>query len=897
MRKTFTVEGMSCAACSAAVERAVKKLDGIKSAEVNLLSKILLVDFDDTFVSEDDIFRAVSDAGYSAFKLNDEKVHKERSEKTKKSDSAKSDSNLPSVKLRLIASAVITVILMYFSMGGMIGLPQPSFFVGYNNSATLMLFLMVLTLPVIYLNRKFFINGFKAVKHRAANMDTLVALGSGAAFIYGLFSLFMLTYALGNGRSDVGIKYSGNLYFDSSAMILTLITFGKFLEEKSKTKTNSAIEKMKKLAPEFATLIVDSGQKTVSVSEIKLGDLILVKTGESFPVDGVIVDGFSSVNESALTGESIPVLKSVGDKVMSATINTDGLVTVKTEKIGGDTLIAQIIDLMQITGATKAPIARLADKISAVFVPVVFCIALVDFIVLMSIGFDVGFALSNAISVLVISCPCALGLATPVAITVATGRCAKYGIIVKSATVLEQLKDADTFVFDKTGTVTEGKPSITDAVACESTRQLFETAYSLERGSAHPLAQAVTDYCARENIKFYEVSEFDSVSGRGIKGLIDGAVCLGGNAAFMKENGVDLSALNVQADALTAKGKTVLFFAVDGIAIGFLGVLDTPKISSAHAIKELIKRGKSVAILSGDNKLVTQTVAKAVGVPENSVYAEVLPKDKSDIISRLKQNGSKIVFVGDGINDGPALAAADIGIAVGGGSDIAIEAADIVLMKNDLNDLVLAVDFSKATIRNVKQNLFWAFFYNAACIPLAAGALYPLGVLLNPMIGAACMSVSSLFVVLNSLRLNAMKPRGLKNFSEVNANNSTEEESHKPNDKENSEGVQTVRNIVLTSYGETNLKKAEEDAETENQEKITGETDMKEVKQEQKKIQINGMMCAHCVKRVEDALYKVEGVTNVNVNLKDSCATFSAPIYVTEDQIKLAIQQAGYEVV
>ncbi len=757
MKQKFDVEGMMCAACSAAVERAVSKLDGVESAQVNLLAKLLTAEYDESLVSEEAICAAVAKAGFTATPKPVEQPaaapqQKQAQEQVKPEKAEK----FTPVKTRLAVSVPLLVILMYITMGHMIGLPLPDFFHGVNNGVQFAFLQFLLTLPIVYVNRKFFFNGAAALRHKAPNMDTLVAVGASAALIYGIASIFMIGYGLGNGRIDIAEKYVSNLYFESAATILTLVTVGKFLEERSKGKTNSAVAKLIDLSPKTATVLRNGKEIKINADEILVGDTVVIRPGEKIPVDGIITGGASGIDQSALTGESMPVEKSEGDSVMSASINLEGSFTMKATKVGKETTLARIIELVEEAGATKAPVARLADKIAGVFVPVVMSISLVTFIAWLIAGQGLEFALSCAICVLVISCPCALGLATPVAITVATGKCASNGILIKSAEALEGICKTDAVILDKTGTVTTGKPAVTDIITTGLDRQeLSRIAASLESKSEHLLAKAICENYKGELVK---AERFTYVPGKGVTAVIEGKTTAGGNAALMAEKGIDISAFLTDAAALSEQGKTVMYFAQDNKAVGIIAVADEIKPTSVEAVKALIQSGKEVILLTGDNKKTADVIGKQLGVTKT--VAEVLPAQKAEQVEALQAQGKRVIMVGDGINDSPALAKADIGIAIGGGTDIAIDSADVVLMKNDLNDVVKAINFSRKTLRNIKQNLFWAFFYNVIGIPVAAGALFlPLGITLSPMIGAAAMSLSSLFVVTNALRLYKMKDR------------------------------------------------------------------------------------------------------------------------------------------
>jgi len=757
MKKKFRVEGMTCSACSAAVERAVKKLDGVASAEVNLLAKTLITEYDENIINENDIINAVTKAGYTAYDSDKETEVKAKTEKPERKSSE-------GMKARLITSIVFLVLLMYVSMGHMLHLPLPSFFRGEENALVFAFTQLILTLPILYVNRNFFIFGFRAIKNMSPNMDSLVAIGSFAAFVYGVAAIYAIGYGLGHGNSALVARYSENLYFESAAMILTLVTVGKFLEDRSKNRSNASIKKLLDLSPKTAIIQKTENGKTVEVEvpveQISRGDIVIIRPGGKIPVDGVVIEGESTVDESALTGESLPVEKTKGDYVMSASININGYMKIEATKVGSDTTLAKIIELVENAGATKAPIARLADKISGVFVPIVITIAIITAAVWLILGKGLEMALSSAISVLVISCPCALGLATPVAIMVATGKSATRGVLVKSAEALEVLHSVDTVVLDKTGTITEGKPSVTNIVLNEehklSEKDYIIIAASLEEQSEHPLSKAIVGY-AKENIPEYDtlkkpVTAFESIHGKGIKGQINGEVYYAGNALFIKENDIDILGFTKKIENLSNEGKTPLIFANSKEVLGIIAVADTIKETSVEAIRSLKNLGIDVIMLTGDNKRTAAAIQKKVDV--NEVIAEVLPHQKESVIEDLQSDGKKVCMVGDGINDSPALVRADVGIAIGDGTDIAIESADIVLMKSDLRDVAEAIIYSKKTIRNIKQNLFWAFFYNIIGIPVAAGVLYPIwGITLSPMIAAAAMSLSSLFVVTNALRL------------------------------------------------------------------------------------------------------------------------------------------------
>lgn len=754
MKEKFEVIGMTCSACSTSVEKAVSKIEGVKSVNVNLLANNMVVEFDDTILNQETIISAVHDAGYSASLVGQAKGQDHLQ------DSSQIRSEIEAMKIRVTVSLVFMLLLLYVAMGPMVGLPLPSWLLGLENAMTMALVQLLLTLPVIYVNRQYYETGFKTLWHRNPNMDSLIAIGSGAAVLYGVFALFRIGYGLGHGDWDLVAQYSHDLYFESAAMILGLITLGKYLEARSKGKTSDAIAKLMDLAPKVATVIRDGQEVEVAVSEVVVGDVIVIKPGQSIPVDGVVVFGNSAVDESALTGESIPVAKGVGDQVYSATINKTGSFHFEAQRIGDDTTLAQIIRLVEEASSSKAPIAKLADQISGIFVPVVIGIALLSTIIWLLLGYSFEFALTIGIAVLVISCPCALGLATPVAIMVGTGQGALHGILIKSAEALETAHNLDTVVLDKTGTITEGKPQVTDVLPGPNLDQerLLIIAASLEKPSEHPLAEAIVSAATKRELQLLPVEDFAAVPGKGVHAIIEGQPYLAGNMAFMEEHGIPLGHFAVEADRLAQEGKTPMYFATPQAVIGLIAVADVVKPSSKQAIKALKGLGIDVVMLTGDNRRTAEAIQKELEI--NTVIAEVLPEDKEREIRNLQEQGKLVAMVGDGVNDAPALARADVGIAIGAGTDVAIESADIVLMRNDLTEVATAIQLSKATIRNIKQNLFWAFFYNTLGIPLAAGLFFPFfGWKLNPMYAAAAMSLSSIFVVTNALRLRRFEPR------------------------------------------------------------------------------------------------------------------------------------------
>lgn len=831
MTKTkFDIQGMTCSSCSSHVERAVKKLEGVKSVNVNLLSNNMVVDYDENLINDNKVIEAVVDAGYGASTY----VEKEKT-KTKKQEDKKEDT-IKSMKNRLMISICFLIPLMYIAMNHMLyewfGLPILKFFHGNENALAFGFTQFLLLLPIVYVNRNYFIIGFKRLLKRTPNMDTLIALGSSAAIIYGIFAIYMIGYGLGHNQIEIVERYRGDIYFESAGTILTLITVGKYLETKSKGKTSDAINKLINLAPKVATVIREEKEIEINVDEIIVGDIVLIKPGASIPVDGTIIEGTSSVDESSITGESIPVEKMVGSKVVSGTINKNGYFKMKATKVGDDTTLSQIIKLVEEASNSKAPISRLADKVSGIFVPVVIAIAILAAVFWILQGQSFEFALSVGIAVLVISCPCALGLATPVAIMVGTGKGAQQGILIKSAEALELLHLADTVVLDKTGTITEGKPKVTDIVSNIDESKLLKIAGSLEKGSEHPLAEAVVERAKEDKIEFVEINDFTSVSGRGVSGKINEIKYFAGNISFMKENNINTENVEEASQKFLQKGKTVLYFADESKIIGIIAVADTIKSASKQLVKELKSRNIEVVMLTGDNKVVAKTIGEELEI--DKVVSEVLPEDKEKEIQNLQKQGKKVIFVGDGINDSPALVRADVGIAIGSGTDIAIESADIVLIKNSLLDVWTAISLSRAVIRNIKMNLFWAFFYNIIGIPIAAGVFYlSFGFKLNPMFGALAMSLSSVCVVTNALRL--------RNFK-----------------------------VNFKNKGESKMNK--------------------------KTISIEGMSCNHCKMSVEKALSSIEGVTKVEVSLENKNAIIESSKEIDDNKIKQAIEEIGFTV-
>lgn len=846
MKQKFDVTGMTCSACSAHVEKSVAKVPGVRSVTVNLLSNNMAVDYDETASSDAAVIRAVEEAGYGA------SVHAGAASARPQAKAAPAAdpmaAEIANMKRRLIVSFVFLIPLFYISMGHMMGLPLPHFLHGTENALVFAFTQLLLTLPIAYVNRKYYQVGFKTLFKGAPNMDSLIAIGSAAAMIYGVVAIYMIGWGLGHGDTALVEQYSMDLYFESAGMILALITLGKFLETRSKGKTSEAITKLMDLAPKTALVEREGVEAEIPVEEVAVGDLLIVKPGASIPVDGEITEGSAAVDESAITGESIPVDKGPGDRVIAATINRSGYFKFRATKVGADTTLAQIVALVEDAANSKAPIAKLADKVSGVFVPVVICIAVIAAVTWLLLGHTVEFALSIGIAVLVISCPCALGLATPVAIMVGTGKGAENGILIKSAEALETAHTIDTVVLDKTGTITEGKPRVTDIRTADglSETELLTIAASVEKPSEHPLSTAIVEEAARRNLSLRAVTGFEAVAGQGVAAEVGGVRYLAGNRRMMEENRIELGGFAEKGETLSGEGKTPLYFAGEGKALGVVAVADTVKPTSRAAIEAFGQMGVDVVMLTGDNKRTAAAIQKQLGI--GRVVAEVLPQDKEREVAKLQEQGRKVAMVGDGINDAPALTRADVGIAIGAGTDVAIESADVVLMKSDLLDAVTAIDLSRAVIRNIKQNLFWAFFYNSIGIPLAAGVFFSVfGWKLNPMFGAAAMSLSSVCVVSNALRLKLFQPR------RAAASNTNSNQQEKINPKE-------------------------------------------EIISMKKTMVIEGMSCGHCSARVEKALNALDGVT-AKVDLEAKTASIETEGRVSDEQLKAAVTDAGYDVV
>ncbi len=823
MKEKYNITGMTCSACSAHVTKAVAKVNGVKNVNVNLLSNNMVVEYDDA-VSSSDIISAVTEAGYGAEIENNMGT-------SKQTQKLPYDTELENMRKRLVISFIFFIPVMYLSMGSMAGLPQFSFFKHYEGSFNYAFTLFLLTIPVLIVNRKYFINGFKALFNKAPNMDSLVALGSSAAVIYGIFAIYKIVYGYTYQETSIVMKYSHDLYFESAVTILTLITLGKYLETKSKRRTRDAVEKLISLTPKTAIVEKDGKEVTVAYDDIQAGNIIVVKPGGIISCDGIIISGAASIDESAITGESIPVEKKQGDKVISATINKTGHIRFKALKVGKDTTLSQIISLVEDAANSKAPISKLADKISGIFVPIVIVIALISGIFWLYMGESYEFALSIAISVLVISCPCALGLATPVAIMVGTGKGAEHGILIKSAESLEMAHNIKAVALDKTGTITEGKMKVVNIQSFKySQNDLLQLAYSMEVKSEHPVSKAIVEKAEELQCKLLNVENFTSYSGLGISCTINNITYYAGNRKFILDNNIDITKISNML--LPDKAVAPVYIANNNEVIGIIYVADTIKESSIEAVKGFREQGIDVYMLTGDNKETAEHIANQAGI--NNVYAELLPQDKENIIKEIQKKGIKTAMVGDGINDAPALIRSDLGIAIGAGTDVALESADIILIKNNLLDALTAVKLSHATIKNIKTNLFWAFFYNIIGIPVAAGIFYKsFGITLNPMIAAAAMSFSSIFVVTNALRLKFFKA------------------------EEYSKGDKIMKVIV----------------------------------------NVNGMNCNHCKMAVEKALNTVDGVVSAEVNLEAKNASVTLSKEVADSDLMNVVNEAGFEAV
>ena len=825
----FHVTGMTCSACAARVEKSVRALDGVEAVSVNLLKNSMTLSYDEGVTSTDAIIAAVQKAGYGASR---------KEESGTPSPQKPQADDYAAMKRRVVLSAIFEIPLFYLAMGHMMGFPLPAIFLGVENAMIFALTQLLLLIPILAINFKYFRVGIKSLLHGAPNMDSLISIGSGAAVIYGVYALYKIAFGLGHGDLETAHHFMMNLYFESAGMILTLITFGKTLEARAKRKTSDAISKLMDLSPKTATVLRDGKELLLSVDEVLVGDLLIVKAGEAIPVDGTLVEGSATVDESALTGESIPVEKQVGDGIIGATVSKSGYFKMRADRVGKDTALSRIVRLVDDATASKAPIAKLADRISGIFVPAVIGIALLSAIIWLIAGYGLEFSLSIGISVLVISCPCALGLATPTAIMVGMGKGASCGILIKSAEALERAHSITTVVLDKTGTVTQGTPVVTDLISADGVErdQLLSLAASLEKLSEHPLALAIVKKAEEAGADLSPVEEFAQISGGGVQGMIRGKILLGGNRRLMEQQGIS-SELFLMGDRLAESGKTPLYFAYGQKIIGIIALADTVKPESRDAVGELCDMGLEVVMLTGDNQRTAAAIARQIGVSQ--VISEVYPEDKEREIRRLQEDGRIVAMVGDGVNDAPALARADVGIAIGAGTDIAIASADVVLMKSDLSDVPRAIRLSRATVRNVKQNLFWAFLYNVIGIPVAAGLFYlPLSLRLDPMIAGAAMSLSSVFVVTNALRLRSVR-----------------------------------------------LTKKSKNTKNEGEPRVMKKT-----------ILIEGMMCNHCVMHAKKALEAVDGVSEAVVDLSSKSATVTLSKDVDDAILKAAVENEGYEV-
>lgn len=889
-KQNFVITGMTCSACSSRVEKCVSAMEGTEDVSVNLLTNSMRLSYDEEKVSEKDIIQTVIRAGYGAAVKGAEAASSVQTG----AETNPQEEQIGNLKFRFIVSLCFLIPLMFISMGHMFhdwfGMPIPEFmhryFYGNENVIAFSFSQFLLLLPIIYLNRAYFQVGFKTLAHRSPNMDSLIAVGASAAVVYGIFVIFRLGYGLGHGDSALVERYSMDVYFESAATILTLITLGKFLEAKSKGKTSEAIEKLMDLAPATAIVERDGVETEIPVAEIREGDIFIVKPGSSIPADGTVVEGSSGVDESAITGESIPVEKNVGDRLIAATINKSGFLKGRAARVGENTTLSQIIRLVEEASSSKAPIAKMADKIAGVFVPAVMLIAAAVFIIWLVAGADFEFALSTGIAVLVISCPCALGLATPVAIMVGTGKGAENGILIKSGEALEIAHNIDTVVLDKTGTITEGKPVVTDVIPLNglSSDELVSIAVSIEKPSEHPLAEAICSYGDSVEITPRQLDGFHAVSGRGVRAAIGQTEYLAGNAAFLEENGISTSPVEERLNLLADEGKTPLLFASDDQMIGMIAVADVEKESSKKAIELFRQMNIDVIMLTGDNARTARAIQERLGIRQ--VIAQVLPEEKEKKIAEIQAAGHRIAMIGDGINDAPALARADVGIAIGAGTDVAIESADIVLMKSDLLDAVTAIQLSKAVIRNIRQNLFWAFFYNSIGIPLAAGALYPAFALkLNPMFGAAAMSLSSVCVVSNALRLKLFKPNRIA----AGADSLTGVDSL--NDADSPAGADSLNDADSPAAADSPENGRKTDIENDEEDK-----NMFGKKKYDAVMEIEGMMCHNCERHVFEALNAVSGVeAKVDHTKNEARLTLSAD--VSDETLTKAVEDSGYKVI
>lgn len=909
-KQTFDVSGMTCAACSARVEKTTSGVAGVEHAVVNLLKNSMEVEYDGNPATLAAISAAVEKAGYGAAPRVEATAAAGAPSGPATASAAWENAaakEAAHVRMRLIVSFVFTIPLFYLSMGHMFGWPIPGIFLGHENMLTFAFTQFLLLLPVVFVNFKFFRVGFKTLFHGSPNMDSLIALGSTASMVYGIVAIYRIGWGMGHGDVDFAHMAAMDLYFESAAMILTLITLGKYFEARAKGKTTDAIAQLMDLSPKTAIRRnVDGAEEEVPVEQVRSGDILIVRAGAGVPVDGVVIEGAGTVDESVITGESVPVDKGVGAAVTGATVNRTGWFAMRAERVGADTVLAGIVRMVDEATSSKAPIEKLADKISGVFVPVVIAIALITFIIWMFVGAGVATALSHAISVLVISCPCALGLATPTAIMVGTGRGAANGILVKSAEALQTAHGVKTVVLDKTGTITKGAPEVCEVLvagglfgSCETrfvsavgaidelkcndaAADFLSLAYSLEKRSEHPLAQAIVAYAEARGAAAQEVEAFEQIPGGGLRGVVAGRTCLAGNVRLMEDGGVDVAAVREQAQCLSDEGKTVLYFALDGELAGLIALADEPKPRSAAALAELSRMGIRTVMLTGDNERTAHAIQKRVGTDD--VIAGVLPQGKEEVIRDLQKQGS-VAMVGDGVNDAPALARADVGIAIGAGTDIAIDSADIVLMKSDLADVPAAISLSRATMRNIKQNLFWALIYNVICIPVAAGALSFAGVTLNPMIAAAAMSCSSVCVVSNALRLRGWKPVVLGEVA------SALEPEAAP---DAASGAALASEAGVSTMDGPSAEDGDGSPVSAGHSEEVQTVKPKEIIME-KKLSVEGMMCQHCVAHVKKALEGVEGVEEAVVDLDSNSATAKLSADVADQVLVDAIVDAGYE--
>jgi P-type Cu+ transporter len=856
----FNVTGMTCSACSTRIEKNINKTEGIKEANVNLLSNSMMIEYDDSIISENDIIKVVQDTGYDAHIVGN-KMSSDKSQNVK----SNSDIEFKEMKQRLVVSFIFAIPLLYLAMGHMLNMPLPSIFHGTKNALTFAFTQFLLCLPVMIINKKYYIVGFKTLFKGSPNMDSLIAIGTSAAFLYGVYAIYKIGYGLGHMDMDLVMKYSMDLYFESAAIVLALITLGKFLEARAKGRTSDAIKKLIDLSPKTALVERNGIEEEIPVEDVIKGDIIIVKPGQSVPVDGIITFGTTSIDESMLTGESIPVEKEVGHKVIGASINKSGYFKFEAQNVGDDTTLSQIIRLVEEASSSKAPISKLADKISGIFVPVVIIIAVVATIVWLILGATFEFALSIGIAVLVISCPCALGLATPTAIMVGTGKGAENGILIKSAESLEIAHKLQTVVMDKTGTITEGKPRVTDILINGiSETEMLKIAASAEKGSEHPLADAIVEEAKNRKLDLYNVDNFNAIPGQGLEAVVNNKKYYLGNIKLVNDKNININGFEEKSVKIAEMGKTPLYFSDESDVLGIIAVADVVKSTSQRAIREFEAMGIEVVMLTGDNKKTAEAIRKQLGI--SRAIAEVLPQDKEREIRKIQEQGKKVAMIGDGVNDAPALARADVGIAIGAGTDVAIESADIVLIRSDLLDAVTAVQLSKSTIKNIKENLFWAFIYNAIGIPLAAGVFYYiLGWKLNPMFAGGAMSLSSVSVVSNALRLKFFKP------------------------------TKMVKDIELEQKNEkitiNNEEKVIKDFSNSINNKNNGGNKMK------KTLKVEGMSCGHCKAAVEKALKGIDGVENAVVDLNNKTAEVTLNKDINNDILSNSVTEAGYEVV